>query len=73
MLSLQRQTRGQTLVELHQSAKAKEPDEKDDKIWDHARDMSLGGRLMDGKQRDKMLQDARTLGDRFGKGKSGFL
>jgi len=68
-----RKTRGQTMVDMHQSAKSKDPEEKDDMIWDHARDMSLGGRLMDGKQREKMIQDARSLGDRFGKGKSGFL
>jgi len=40
-------------------------------IWDHARDMSLGGRLMDEKDRRKMVQDARGLADRFGSGRSG--
>jgi hypothetical protein len=33
--------------------------------------MSLGGRLMDDKQRQKLLRDAKGLGDRFGTGKSG--
>jgi len=40
-------------------------------IWDHARDMSLGGRLMDDKQRQKLLRDAKGLGERFGSGRSG--
>jgi hypothetical protein len=33
--------------------------------------MSLGGRLMDEKTRNKMVKDARSLGDRFGTGKGG--
>jgi hypothetical protein len=33
--------------------------------------MSLGGRLMDEKTRSKIVNDARSLGDRFGTGKSG--
>jgi hypothetical protein len=40
-------------------------------LWDHSRDMSMGGRLMDEKQRGKLIQDAKSLGDRFGSGKSG--
>lgn len=40
-------------------------------IWDHARDMSLGGRLMDDQQRQKLLRDAKGLGERFGSGRSG--
>ena len=61
---------------MHEKTKAKEKKEKSDKdeppvIWDHARDMSLGGRLMDEKQRSKMISDARSLGDRFGSGKGG--
>lgn len=58
---------------MHKSAKSKETDKDEGPpvIWDHARDMSVGGRLMDEGQRSKMIQDARTLGDRFGKGKTG--
>ena len=37
-------------------------------MWDHARDIGLGGRLMDDGAREKVLRDARTLGDRFGTG-----
>ena len=58
---------------MHQSAKSKDKnkDEGLPVIWDHARDMSVGGRLMDEGQRSRMIQDARSLGDRFGKGKGG--
>ncbi|KAH8111464.1 hypothetical protein DFH11DRAFT_1463507, partial [Phellopilus nigrolimitatus] len=72
--------RGKTLLELHETEaggeqKAKKGKDKDDEgppvIWDHARDMSLGGRLMDEKQRSKLIADARSLGDRFGSGKAG--
>jgi hypothetical protein len=31
-------------------------------IWDHARDMSLGGRLMDDKKRQGLVRDAKNLG-----------
>ena len=40
-------------------------------LWDHTRDMALGGRLMDDTQRQKLLREAKGLGDRFGTGKSG--
>ena len=57
------------------SSKSKSKDkEKDDGppvIWDHTRDMSVGGRLMDEKSRNKLISDARGLGERFGSGKSG--
>ncbi|KAG6331584.1 hypothetical protein ID866_7504 [Astraeus odoratus] len=68
-----RKVRGMALVESHMDREARktEKDEEPAVIWDHARDMSLGGRLMDEKQRQKMLRDAKTLGDRFGAGKSG--
>lgn len=57
---------------MHKS-KSKDKDKEDGPpvIWDHARDMSMGGRLMDEGQRSKMINDARALDDRFGKGKSG--
>jgi hypothetical protein len=40
-------------------------------IWDHSRDMALGGRLMDEKDRRKAIQDSKGLSDRFGSGKGG--
>jgi len=40
-------------------------------IWDHERDMGIGGRLLDDGTRDKILKDARRLGDKFGTGKHG--
>lgn len=69
-----RRIRGVALVNAHtdrDAQKKKTTDEEPAGIWDHARDMSLGGRLMDEKQRQKMLKDAKALGDRFGTGKSG--
>jgi hypothetical protein len=40
-------------------------------IWDHSRDMGVGGRLMDEKDRRRAIQDAKGLSDRFGAGKGG--
>ncbi|THH31560.1 hypothetical protein EUX98_g2610 [Antrodiella citrinella] len=67
-----RKNRGAALVKQHKS-KDKEEDstEGPPALWDHTRDMGLGGRLMDDKSREKMIKDARGLGDRFGAGKSG--
>jgi hypothetical protein len=73
-LPTQKQTRAHSLVDMHKSSKGKDKDKDGDGppgIWDHARDMSVGGRLMDDGQRSKMITEARGLGDRFGKGKSG--
>lgn len=50
--------------------------EKDDApvLWDRERDMAIGGRLMDPKDRNKLIKDAATLNSRFGSGKgSSFL
>ncbi|KAF8907695.1 hypothetical protein CPB84DRAFT_1744596 [Gymnopilus junonius] len=72
--SSNRQARGAALIEQHKSALAsKKSDESDEVpgIWDHSRDMALGGRLMDDDKRNKMLREAKGLGDRFGSGKSG--
>ncbi|KAF8603148.1 hypothetical protein BDV93DRAFT_523512 [Ceratobasidium sp. AG-I] len=63
-------TRGQTLVAMHAPA-ATDPDEAPPGIWDHSRDMALSGRLMDEGSRQKMLRDAKGLGDRFGHGRGG--
>jgi len=65
--------RGPALVDQHKDALARKPEEKDEKsgIWDHTRDMGIGGRLMDDDKRGKMLKEAKGLGDRFNSGKSG--
>ncbi|QRV76951.1 hypothetical protein RhiJN_19797 [Ceratobasidium sp. AG-Ba] len=63
-------TRAESLVAMH-SAPTPNPEDAPPGIWDHSRDMGLGGRLMDEKSRQKMLKDARGLGDRFGHGRSG--
>ncbi|CAE6394178.1 unnamed protein product, partial [Rhizoctonia solani] len=65
-----RSSRGQTLVEMHAPA-TQDPNEAPPGIWDHSRDMALSGRLMDEGSRQKMLKDAKGLGDRFGHGRSG--
>ncbi|KAG6848114.1 hypothetical protein H0H87_004082, partial [Tephrocybe sp. NHM501043] len=62
--------RGPALVAQHEaSGKAAEKDKEDLGIWDHSRDMSLGGRLMDDSKRAKLIREAQGLGDRFGSGK----
>ncbi|GAB1525973.1 hypothetical protein RhiTH_009139 [Rhizoctonia solani] len=63
-------SRGKSLVELHTPA-TKDPNEAPPGIWDHSRDMGLTGRLMDESSRQKMLKDAKGLGDRFGHSRSG--
>ncbi|KAJ6569123.1 hypothetical protein B0H19DRAFT_1134646 [Mycena capillaripes] len=66
-----RKTRGSALVDMHARAgKGEETDEKKG-IWDRDRDMALSGRLMDDDKRNKMLKEAKSLGDRFGTGKTG--
>ncbi|KAF8638679.1 hypothetical protein AX17_002024 [Amanita inopinata Kibby_2008] len=63
--------RGPSLVTQHGASETE--GDKDDKhvIWDHARDMSLGGRLMDDEKRNKLIKESRGLGDRFNTGKTG--
>jgi hypothetical protein len=78
--AIQRKVRGTTLLTQH-TAKMKssrnghDGDDDDDAkpaaIWEHERDMSVGGRLLDDRERDRLLKDARTLGDRFATGKGG--
>jgi hypothetical protein len=65
-----RKQRGAALVDQHTTV-AKKPETEVPGIWDHSRDMGLGGRLMDDEKRSKMLKEAKGLGDRFGGGKSG--
>lgn len=67
-----RQVRGQALVSSHEDKLRSAPtDDGPSAIWDHSRDMGVGGRLMDDSSRSKMLQDAKGLGDRFSSGKRG--
>ena len=69
---LQKKKRGGALVEQHAATIAKTADSDEPPvIWDHARDMAIGGRLMDDGKRDAMLRDAKGLGSRFSSGKSG--
>ncbi|KAF8060770.1 hypothetical protein FPV67DRAFT_1673615 [Lyophyllum atratum] len=66
--------RGPALVSQHEASgkiEASKEKEKDAGIWDHSRDMSLGGRLMDDSKRTKLIREAQGLGDRFGAAKSG--
>ncbi|CAK5275811.1 unnamed protein product [Mycena citricolor] len=68
-----KRTRGAALVEAHNEKLKKEP-KKDDEpkaIWDRDRDMGLSGRVMDSDKRNKMIKEARGLGDRFSSGSSG--
>ncbi|EDR00705.1 uncharacterized protein LACBIDRAFT_295733 [Laccaria bicolor S238N-H82] len=62
--------RGPSLIQQHSAGKTVE-EKKDSGIWDHSRDMGLGGRLMDDDKRNKLIRESRGLGDRFGSGKSG--
>ncbi|KAF7311410.1 hypothetical protein MKEN_01042900 [Mycena kentingensis (nom. inval.)] len=67
-----RRTRGVALVDMHSAAgKGEEKDGEPKAIWDRDRDMGLGGRLMDAEKRNKMIKEAKGLGDRFSTGKSG--
>ena len=73
----QKTSRNKSLLEMHADTEAKskskrsKEDDESHIIWDHARDMSLGGKLMDEKQRSKLISDAKSLGDRFGGSKAG--
>ncbi|KAF5356095.1 hypothetical protein D9756_004384 [Leucocoprinus leucothites] len=67
-----RTLRGPSLVEQHTSRKNIEDEDDGPKaIWDHSRDMALGGRLMDDGKRNQMIRDSKGLGDRFGSGGGG--
>ncbi|TFK24371.1 hypothetical protein FA15DRAFT_669599 [Coprinopsis marcescibilis] len=63
--------RGGALVEQHAAAAKTADSDEAPVIWDHARDMAIGGRLMDDGKRDTMLKEAKGLGSRFSSGKSG--
>nr|GAT54579.1 predicted protein [Mycena chlorophos] len=67
-----RRTRGAALVDMHAAAgKGAEKDDEPKAIWDRDRDMGLGGRLMDAEKRNKMIKEAKGLGDRFSAGRTG--
>ncbi|KAF8272403.1 hypothetical protein EI94DRAFT_1718555 [Lactarius quietus] len=69
-----RKHRGSTLLDAHAQEEAKRKKDAPDEpagIWDHSRDMALGGRLMDEKDRRRIVQDAKGLSDRFGGSKGG--
>jgi len=66
--------RGPSLLEAHaqeEENRKKGVAEEPGAIWDHARDMGVGGRLMDEKDRRRIIQDSRGLSDRFGASKGG--
>ena len=54
-----------------EAKRKKDVQEEPAAIWDHSRDMAVGGRLMDDKDRRKVIQDSKGLSDRFGTGKGG--
>ena len=54
-----------------ESSSTKHHPSKEDAIWDRDRDMGLGNKLLDAGQRNKLIKDAKGLGDRFGAGKRG--
>ncbi|KZV77439.1 hypothetical protein PENSPDRAFT_645094 [Peniophora sp. CONT] len=69
-----KQHRGPSLVDAHEQAesrKKKDPGEGPPGIWDHQRDMATGGRLMDDRDRRKLINDSKDLSSRFGAGTSG--
>jgi hypothetical protein len=69
---VQREHRGAALVEQHTAAEAPaDPSAEPPAIWDHSRDMGLGGRLMDDAQRGKIIKDSKGLDSRFSSGKAG--
>lgn len=69
-----RSHRGPSLIEARaqeETKRKKEAQEESAGIWDHSRDMAVGGRLMDEKDRRRVIKDAKGLSDRFGAGKGG--
>ncbi|KAG8758420.1 hypothetical protein FRC14_008247 [Serendipita sp. 396] len=58
--------RPSSLLEMHQvDRQTSQSTSERDVIWDRERDMAIGGRSMDQTSRNKLIQDAKTLGDRF--------
>lgn len=70
----QKKHRGHSLLDLHgQSIERSKKDGKDGPppIWDRDLHMSVGGKLMDDKDRKAQILDAKGLGSRFGHAKGG--
>ncbi|KAI0294805.1 hypothetical protein BC826DRAFT_1010628, partial [Russula brevipes] len=70
----QRTHRGPSMLDTRaqeETRRKKGTSEEPAAIWDHSRDMGLGGRLMDEKDRRRAIQDAKGLSDRFGASKGG--
>ncbi|KAI0307455.1 hypothetical protein B0F90DRAFT_1621668 [Multifurca ochricompacta] len=69
-----RKHRGPSLIEARAQEDANRPKDGGEEpaaIWDHTRDMAVGGRLMDEKDRRRVIQDAKGLSERFGASKGG--
>lgn len=67
-----RKVRGPALVQQHAvSEKADGLKNKDAAIWDHSRDMSIGGRLMEDGKRNQLIREAKGLDNRFGRSSGG--
>ncbi|KAF8329117.1 uncharacterized protein EI90DRAFT_3125426 [Cantharellus anzutake] len=69
-------SRGASLVDMHTTSRSSPSSSKPDTnkppgIWDHSRDMAVTGRLLDDAARNRVIRDAKGLGDRFGTGRSG--
>ncbi|KAG8835778.1 hypothetical protein FRC17_001172 [Serendipita sp. 399] len=64
---LNKTARSSSLLEMHQADRdAKQTMSSDhEAIWDRDRDMAIGGRMLDQTSRNKLIQDAKSLGDRF--------
>ncbi|KAG6804762.1 hypothetical protein H0H92_002566, partial [Tricholoma furcatifolium] len=58
--------RGPSLLTQHETSGKADDAKKDDRgIWDHSRDMGLGGRLMDDSKRTQLIREAQGLDSRF--------
>ena len=70
LAAFQKSARNTSMLDAHsKSGKKADPKEKEvPGIWDRDRDMSVGGRLMDGDKRADIVKSAKELGGRFGGG-----
>lgn len=60
-------SRGQSLVEQHQSKKKIEEDDPSKRVFDYEKDMAVQGNL-NHKQKREMLSKSKGFGDRFSSG-----
>ena len=59
---MQKQSRGESLLDKHQSNKAAKKDkEEPPMIWDHARDMGVTGRLLNNEERQAKIRYVALL------------